>query len=401
MSVDALTTKPASVLPRSAPATRPLPSAAPETLRNRLRRTLQSLDDGAPAAAWLYTLIDAALDILPLPGSGETLLRWQCLAEVAAFDLSLAKLYEGHTDALAILDELGCGDQHARGRAWGVWAAEAPQARTLIAARADGTHALQQRKAWCSGADVLTHGLATAWHGDGRGPQLVCIDMQQQGAGEAIHVDRSNWRAVGMAHSGSFDLTFDDVPVDVVGGVGDYLTRPGFWHGGAGLAACWYGAAQSLADELRRAATAASETQRPEHALRCVALGKIDLGLTRCAALLRDTAARIDAHPLADARVPALRVRLAAERCAVQVLDEAGRALGAGPLCRDRSIARRFADMPVFIRQCHGERDFLALGTAIAQQSFERSAAAAAGEPSRNAVTGSASKPKEESPWLL
>ena len=39
------------------------------------------------------------LDLLPLPGQGQTLKRWQTLARVAGCDLTLAKLYEGHTDA--------------------------------------------------------------------------------------------------------------------------------------------------------------------------------------------------------------------------------------------------------------------------------------------------------------
>src|SRR5471032_1151976 len=42
----------------------------------------------------------------PLPGHGATLERWRMLAMVAAYDLSLAKLYEGHADAIAILSEL-------------------------------------------------------------------------------------------------------------------------------------------------------------------------------------------------------------------------------------------------------------------------------------------------------
>src|SRR5471032_505335 len=42
----------------------------------------------------------------PPPGHGATLERWRMLAMVAAYGLSLAKLYEGHTDAMAILSEL-------------------------------------------------------------------------------------------------------------------------------------------------------------------------------------------------------------------------------------------------------------------------------------------------------
>jgi hypothetical protein len=51
----------------------------------------------------LRELVSVGLDKLPMPGDGHTLERWRTLAAVAACDLGLAKLYEGHTDALAIL----------------------------------------------------------------------------------------------------------------------------------------------------------------------------------------------------------------------------------------------------------------------------------------------------------
>lgn len=54
----------------------------------------------------------------PLPGSGATAERFAALRAVAEDDLCLARLVEGHVDALAILDELG-GPDPVRGRRWG------------------------------------------------------------------------------------------------------------------------------------------------------------------------------------------------------------------------------------------------------------------------------------------
>ncbi len=55
-------------------------------------------------------------------------------------------------------------------------------------------------------------------------------------------------------------------------------------------------------------------------------------------------------------------MRLAAEASATLALAEVGRALGATPFCRDAKFARAAADLPVFIRQSHAERDLAALG---------------------------------------
>jgi hypothetical protein len=102
--------------------------------------------------------------------------------------------------------------------------------------------------------------------------------------------------------------------------------------------------------------------------LRLAALGKVDVSLTRTAALMREAAHWIDAHPAANAAAVALRVRLAAEDSARLVLDETGRALGAAPFCRDARFARAAADLPVFVRQSHADRDFAALGEQVLEQ---------------------------------
>ena len=346
---------------------REVTDAIPPCRLEDLRRTLTKLDPALGAPDRLNLLIRAGLDRLSQPGSGATLLRWQALAAVAATDLSLAKLYEGHTDALAIFAELGVAPEPAAERAsWGVWAAEAPQGRSVIeafAGEADGIVALNGAKCWCSGAAGASDALLTAWHADGTGPQLVSVNLRQPG----VRVSAAAWQAVGMAGSASLDVTFDRASARLVGAPGAYLDRPGFWQGGAGIAACWYGGALGIADTLRAAVAQGPATARS--AFRLAALGRVDVSLQATAALLRQGASWIDANPAADASAVALRLRLCAEGTATLTLAEVGRALGATPFCRDARFARAAADLPVFIRQSHAERDFAALGERTADAS--------------------------------
>lgn len=329
-----------------------------------LRAVLAGSGTLAPADR-LQTLVDAGCADLPLPGGGGTAARWRALSEVAAHDLALVKLYEGHTDALAILRELGAPEGIAGSTAasvWGTWAAEAPGARLTVQPGPDGMPRLCGAKAWCSGAQHVSHGLLTAWGPDGEGPQLVAVDMRQPGVGFC----GDQWHAVGMGASGSVDVLFQDVPAVAVGAVGDYLRRPGFWQGGAGVAACWHGGTVALARTLHAALARVPAAQRTP--FRLAALGRVDRALAGSAALLRETAQWIDAHPQEDAQLAALRVRQTAEACARGVLDEVVRALGATPLCRDPAFARMAADLPVFIRQSHAERDDAAMGECLAEQ---------------------------------
>lgn len=333
-------------------------NAEGSTLLQDIRAQMEDLKGSPPADAW-RRLAREALANWPQPGSGATLARWQALAEVARHDLSLAKLVEGHTDALAILRELAHAHAAPAGALWSTWAAESPGSRVLAQRSASGEVTLSGTKAWCSGAEVATHALLTVWFadedGDVRGPQLAAVDLKQPGVGISSH----GWRAVGMADSASADVRFDDVPAALVGAPGDYLARPGFWHGGAGVAACWFGGALALAHTLRQAL--AQQPSAARAPFRQAALGRVDVALEGTAALLREAAAWIDAHPQDDAGLVALRVRQSAEATARKVLDEVGRALGATPFCRDAAFARMAADLPVFIRQSHAERDDAAL----------------------------------------
>lgn len=174
-----------------------------------------------------------------------------------------------------------------------------------------------------------------------------------------VKVTGEGWHAVGMAASGSVDVCFDDAEATRVGTPGVYVHRPGFWHGGAGIAACWLGGALGIARMTRQLSGKAPDAHRLAH------LGAIDVALSAATAVLRESAAWIDAHPRDDAHRVALRARLAVEAAANEVIQHAGRCVGAGPLCRNARFARAMADLPVFMRQSHAERDLASLGLLV------------------------------------
>ena len=87
---------------------------------------------GAGVARAFARAVESGRLNLPLPGGGRTRKRWAVLAQLGAVlaqlgeeDLSLARLAEGHADALAILAELGAVTTPPPGSRWGVWAAPA------------------------------------------------------------------------------------------------------------------------------------------------------------------------------------------------------------------------------------------------------------------------------------
>ena len=290
---------------------------------------------------------------LPLPGSGRTIDRFVGLAEISALDLSLGRLIEGHADAVAILAE--AGREPPPDAVMGVWAARRPSADLAATWHRNGWR-LRGRKPWASGAHLLTHALVTAVTADGD----ALFEVPLGGAG--YRVVPGTWPAVGMALSDSADVELDIlVGTDCrLGPPGWYVERPGFWFGSVGVAACWLGGALGLVRALR--AHLAERRPDPHQ------LAHLGAAVARCASMARDVAwaaGRIDsapADPDREIRQVALEVRHLVEDGCQEVLTRVGRAGGPGPLCHDRTQARRLADLAVYIRQHHAESDNEVLG---------------------------------------
>ncbi|MEE3852244.1 acyl-CoA dehydrogenase family protein [Gordonia sp. LSe1-13] len=312
----------------------------------------------APALAQRI-VAEKALDT-PLPGRGETSRRLHTLAEQCRDGIAVGRLVEAHLDADAILAEI-LGERVAPGDFWGVWAAEPPEP-TVTAERQGGRWELTGAKPWCSGVAACTHALVTARDGELR--RLFAVDLTQPG----VWPERGGWAATGMRSTETGTARFDHAPARPVGAPGDYLNRPGFWHGGVGVAACWFGGAQKVADTLYAAAADRSDDITLMH------VGAVDALLAQGQALLDHAAAEIDAAPKDEvmARRLAHQVRWSIEQVATGVIDRVNRALGPSPLVHDREHAQAVADLGIYIRQSHADRDLVTLGRLAAQECAAR-----------------------------
>jgi alkylation response protein AidB-like acyl-CoA dehydrogenase len=290
---------------------------------------------------------------LPLPGGGATALRWRRLAELAETDIVAGRLAEAHTDAVAILAELD-GPAPQPDQLWGVWAAEPPD--SVVDARGDGDAVtLDGTKAWCSGAGLCSHALLTARLASGE-RALFAVDLRQP----AVTPLPSTWRNSGMAQSDTRSVQFTGAQAVAVGRPGDYLSRPGFWHGAIGVSACWLGGARSVAKPLyERAAGERADPHTLAH------LGAVDAALAAGEAVLAVAAAEVDADPLnrkGSVELTARRVRAVVETAVDETITRTARALGPAPLCENADHAQRVADLTIYVRQSHAERDLEQLG---------------------------------------
>jgi len=312
---------------------------------------------------------------LPEPAGGATWQRWQSLAAWARRDVAAARIIEAHVDACSILAALG---HEAPAGLLGVWAAESVDC-AVVAARVAGGWELDGVKRWCSGASFVDAALITAHAHDGRRLFLVRretstpSDHRPPGAASSGPSYQSapyepidgTWTAVGMDRTDSRDVVLHRIHVSddaAVGEPGGYLGRPGFWHGAAGVAACWYGGAVGVADALTTRARARPDPHTLAH------LGAVTSALRSARAVLESTAHAYDNDPKdADhcAERLALTARSVVERVATEVIDRVGRATGAQPLGHDAAHARRVHDLLVYLRQSHAEQDLARLGELV------------------------------------
>lgn len=323
-------------------------AAAPEAVRIEVAHVVRELAD-ALGAGWQH----------------ESLLRrWRALAGLGRTDLVVARLVEGHLDAMAILAE--AGREPSSGAVYGVWASASGGTGLQLAAGAD-ERTLEGTMRFCSGADTVDRALVTAKDAEG---VLRLLDVAVDGA--HTRPDRTSWPALGMDRSDSFDVEVSGLPVrgvDLVGPPGFYVERPGLPLGGIGVAAVWLGGAQGLLDATL---TALERFGADHHQLAHV--GAVSAAIEAAAATLVTTADLLGAHrdgaspaDVVDTRRlsrTALTCRSVVESAVGEALQRLPRVAGPVAMTRDADFAHRLADLEVYVRQHHAERDLARLGAA-------------------------------------
>ncbi len=347
---------------------RPLPAAASHDLRNRLAAACAVFAASAERADAEAAVTPEALDALhgsglalaPFPRAfgGEDLGGperhgdlFEALRGIGGADLSVARLFEGHVNAVQLVGRYGTrsqvadlADRVAAGGLSGVWGAEG--AEGMSAERAGEGWALAGRKILASGAGLLACPLVPVRTEAGQVLFLVPLDGGER-------ADVSGWTALGMRSSATGTVDFSGLAVDhdrVVGDPGDFTRQPAFSGGAWRFCAVHLGAAERLLDLFR------------EH-LRGRGRGEDPYQLERVAraAAACGTAAfwvREAARKLADgAEAPETTVgfanmtRLVTERACLDVLEAVHRGVGLGAFVRPNPIERVGRDLQTYLRQ--------------------------------------------------
>ncbi len=323
---------------------------------------------------------------VPLAGR---LAEIETLRSVGARDASHGRIFEGHLNGAQLVARCGTTEQRsmlaralAAGHLFGVWNTQDDDG--LRIERSGSGFRLSGSKTWASGAGSITRPIVTAAWPDG-GIQMCLPPLDEQ----AVAIDPSAWKPLGMQASNSFRVGFDGVALgaaDLIGAPGDYERQPWFFAGALRFAAVQTGIAQRIVAETVSYLVARGRDADPFQLARVaemtIAARTAALWLTAGA----EAWAAFDAQPsertTADVLSTVDAARTVVERCALDIIERAVRSVGARGLVEPEPFGPLVRDLQMYLRQPAPDAAALRVGRAAFRLAHETSPLSAAASSS-------------------
>lgn len=327
------------------------------------------------------------------PYRGDALTLWMLTKEIAKADLSLARCWEGHANALLLIDGMATEMQKRRwfhgvverGETWVAWSGE-PQARApgegqrfgTSLRRVPGGWCLDGTKAFCTSAGgarwalllVSAAGPGGARHATTESADsvlLVACDLEDP----TVSVDASWWDPIGMRATVSHAVRFDQTVIpdgNVVGVPGQYLKESWQTYFVPHYAASFLGGAEAAFDYALEHVRCQHKDADPyvQHHVAAMALNVETSHLW-----LRHVARLWDGGRQAAARAAGSRARHLVEHLALQTVDHCVRACGARALNRPSPVERILRDLALYVRHDNDDQVLASIGRSVLGHSFD------------------------------
>ncbi len=286
----------------------------------------------------------------------------QLLKRVGAANLSVGRVYEGHVNALNLIDlhaspaqkKSWYADVSQHKRLFSVWNTQAGDG-VQIEEIGNGRYRLNGAKTFCSGAGWIDRPLVTGERvGTGKKGWQMCIIPTERV--KSIPQDSSFWQPLGMRASVSYKLDFTGVELDesdLLGQPDDYYRQPSFGGGAIRFAAVQLGGAEALFDATRTFLASMNRTGDSFQQTRLAEMAwLIESGNQWINAAGAKTDAWLANGGEADKIVTyANMTRTAIEEICLRVMALAERSVGARGLMRPLLFERIHRDLTFYLRQ--------------------------------------------------
>ena len=287
------------------------------------------------------------------------------LKQIGRGNLAVGRVYEGHVNALQLIQTFGTSQQverYARDahqhKVFGVWNAEDAQGVKVIPLGSN-RYRLEGAKTFCSGAGCVERPFVNGVLPDG-GWQMCVVPMDEV----TTDVDSSWWQPSGMRATASYRIDFTGVELtqaDLIGGPGDYFRQPWLTAGVVRFAAVQLGGAEALFDLTRRFL---QEQQRTDHPYQQERLGQMAIALETGCLWLRGVAQQLTAYGPQFAGIPDIEhpqvaklmayanmTRTAIEQVCIDMMQLCQRSVGTRGLLPPLQMERVIRDLTLYLRQ--------------------------------------------------
>ncbi len=291
------------------------------------------------------------------------------LKKIGWGNLAVGRIFEGHVNALQIIQTFGTRSQIAhyaseardRHKIFGVWNAEANDGVKVIPLD-NGRYQLQGSKTFCSGAGYVERPFVNGALPEG-GWQMCIVPMEQV----KTNSDSSWWMPSGMKATASYKIDFSNVELDtesIIAQPEDYNRQPWLSAGAIRFTAVQLGGAEALFDATRQYLHSLNRTNDPYQEARigqmAIAIESGNLWLKGAADLIADYAPTFggDCHqqnPNSD-RIDRLVIyvnmaRTAIEQICMDVIQLCERSVGTRGLLPPYPMERIIRDLSLYLRQ--------------------------------------------------
>lgn len=326
------------------------------------------------------------------PHCGDPLSLWMMTSAIARVDLSMARCFEGHANALVIVDGLGTDDQKARwfpdvvenGRLWVAWSGEPPAPAPGEPARfgtqvreVAGGYVVTGSKVFCSsagGADMAILLVSKSGPGGARHSEnpddllLLACDLSDP----TVTTDGSWWDPLGMRATVSHLVHFDDTFIPAnheIGTPGQYLREGWQTRFIPQYAASFLGAAEGA---YAYALTSIARQKKQEDPFVQQHIGQMSINLETARLWLAHVARLWQTEPAA-AELAGSRARHVIEHLAKDTVERCIRACGARSLNRPSPVERIYRDLSIYVRHDNDDHNLAMIGKSLLGEDYDAS----------------------------
>ncbi len=286
----------------------------------------------------------------------------QLLKRIGSANLSVGRVYEGHINALNLIDLYAAPSQKERWyadvrqhrRLFSVWNTQAADG-VSIHAIGNGRYRLNGTKTFCSGAGWIDRPLVTGEliGADKKGWQMCIIPTERV---NPIPQDASFWQPLGMRASVSYKLDFTSVELDesdLLGQPNDYYRQPHFGGGAIRFASVQLGGAEALFDATR---AFLASMKRTDDSFQQARLAEMAWLIESGNQWINTAGVKTDVWLASGGETDKIvayanMTRTAIEEICLRVMSLAERSVGARGLMRPLSFERIHRDLTFYLRQ--------------------------------------------------